>query len=195
MTCIVGLKANGRVFIGGDSAGSDNHNIETRLDTKVFKVGDFLIGYTSSFRMGQLLRFKFSPPAQHKGQDDYEYLCTEVIDHIKTLFESNGFSKVDSNVHSGGVFLLAYNNRLYSIYDDYQVGETANGFAACGCGDQVALGSLYTTLPRQVVRDGVLANITMTAESRINMALSAAEEFCLGVRKPFVILSSEETPK
>ena len=58
MTVIVALKNKDEVVMGGDCAGVGwNYDIQMRSDPKVFRVGRFVIGYTSSFRMGQLLRF------------------------------------------------------------------------------------------------------------------------------------------
>ena len=62
MTCIVGLIDGNRVWMGGDSAGVSGLDITVRSDPKVFRNGDFLIGFTSSFRMGQLLAFRLRPP-------------------------------------------------------------------------------------------------------------------------------------
>ena len=63
MTCIVGLVHADGVTIGADSAGCDGAwGIVTRADTKLFHNGPFLFGFTSSFRMGQLLRYAFKPP-------------------------------------------------------------------------------------------------------------------------------------
>ena len=67
MTCIVGVVDNGKVYMGGDSAGVGGLCIETRKQPKVFRNGDFLIGYTDSFRMGQLLQYKMSPPRYFEG--------------------------------------------------------------------------------------------------------------------------------
>lgn len=51
MTAIVGLVEKGNVYIGGDSAGVAGLSISIRGDEKVFKVGPFIMGFTSSFRM------------------------------------------------------------------------------------------------------------------------------------------------
>lgn len=47
--------------MGCDSAGVGGWHLQLRADPKVFHVGHFLIGYTDSFRMGQLLRFGEQP--------------------------------------------------------------------------------------------------------------------------------------
>ena len=51
MTCIVGLVENGVVYIGGDSSGVGGWNLMLRKDRKVFRVGEALLGFTSSFRL------------------------------------------------------------------------------------------------------------------------------------------------
>jgi len=62
MTCIVGLVENGKVYIGGDSAGVAGLDITTRKDEKVFQKENMIFGFTSSFRMGQILRYSFKNP-------------------------------------------------------------------------------------------------------------------------------------
>lgn len=52
MTCIIGFIKNKKVYIGGDSAGVGGSHVTIRRDSKVFKNGNFIMGYTSSFRMG-----------------------------------------------------------------------------------------------------------------------------------------------
>ena len=58
MTYIVWFldKKQKKVIIGGDSAGVAGLNITVRKDVKVFEVGEFVIGCTSSFRMMQIIK-------------------------------------------------------------------------------------------------------------------------------------------
>jgi hypothetical protein len=79
MTCIVGLEHQGKVYIGADSAGVQGYNVTCRSDEKVFQNKDFILGFTSSFRMGQLLRYSFNPPTQPANKDDMHYLATDFI--------------------------------------------------------------------------------------------------------------------
>ena len=50
MTCIVGVAHKGAVYIGGDSAAVAGWALTCRADHKVFKNGDFVMGFTTSFR-------------------------------------------------------------------------------------------------------------------------------------------------
>lgn len=176
MTCIVGVVHDGVVYIGGDSAGVDGrYGLVVRSDRKVFRSGHFVMGFTSSFRMGQLLQYGFSPPPPREGMDTFEYMVTEFVDTARNRMKTGGFTAVKDSVEEGGTFLVGYRGRLFHIADDFQVGESTHGFDACGCGDLIALGSLRAT------RDWT------DPRSRVIEALETAEQFSAGVRGPFFI--------
>lgn len=177
MTCIVGVVANGRAVIGGDSAGVSGWDLRTRADSKVFRRGPFVMGFTSSFRMGQLLRFRLEAPEHPAGMDDYEYMTTLFVDAVRECLKEGGFARKSEEAESGGTFIVAYRGALYVVENDYQVGINGDGFAAVGCGDQVAMGSLYATRKHK------------DPEKRALAALAAAERFSAGVRGPFVVES------
>jgi len=177
MTCILGfIDKNKKLWMGADSAGSNNSITTKRKDTKLFRNKDFLIGYTSSFRMGQLLRFKWNPPEQKKNQDDYEYMCTDVIDSIRKCLKDNGYSKVEYNQEKIGTFLIGYKNKLYKIEDDLQVEEAIDNFNACGSGTYFAIGALE-----------ILSHSMQAPQNILRRALEVAEKFNPFVGKPFVI--------
>lgn len=176
MTCIVGLVAEGKVLIGGDSAGVDErYALTVRADRKVFRNGPFLMGFTSSFRMGQLLAHAFRPPQRYPDQDLHAFMVTAFVDEVRRCLKDGGFARKENEVESAGAFLVGYEGRLFHVDGDYQVGENAAGFAACGCGDLIAMGSLFSTKGRP-------------SEERILQALAAAEAFSAGVRAPFHII-------
>ena len=176
MTCIVGLVSNGEVWMGADSWGGAHSFGNVRKDPKLFRRGPFLIGYTTSFRMGQLLQYKFSVPEIGKEQDVFAYMATIFVDAVRACLKSGGFAKKKDEEESGGQFLVGYAGRLFTIESDYQVAEDVVSYAATGCGQDIALGSLFST---------PLAD----PEFRLSVALEAAEAFSAGVRRPFDILS------
>ena len=181
MTCIVGVVDGESVYIGADSAGvdADTWTLVSRSDPKVFQVGPFVIGYTSSFRMGQLLRFAFSPPTHPDGLDTHAYMVTVFVDSLRECFGAGGYAMKQNERESAGTFLVGYRGRLFEIGDDYQVGESHDEYAAIGCGGALALGALAATTDDQ------------DARHRIRRALQAAEKHNIGVRGPFVVLVSE----
>lgn len=181
MTCIVGYLdgKTKRVTIGGDSAGVGGLNISIRKDTKVFRVGDFVIGCTSSFRMIQLLRFSFEPP-EVADKDVYRYMCTEFVNAVRECFKNGGYlQKYTAGDEKGGTFLVAYKDRLFRIEEDFQVGETLDGMDAVGCGADFAIGSLHT-----------LSKSRTDAAVKVRKSLKTAAYFSAGVCEPFVIEST-----
>ena len=175
MTCIVGIVHKKKVFIGADSLGSNRIWQKTlRKDPKVFKNGDFLIGYTSSFRMGQLLRFNFQPPVHPLKMDDYEYMVKLFIPAVRECFKDGGFAEKDKEQESGGIFLVGYRGELYCVESDYQVGVSYDGFDSVGCGDDLAKGALFV-------------NKNKHPKERIRQAIEAAAHFSAGVGGDIII--------
>lgn len=184
MTCIVGIVHEGVTYIGGDSLGSDGYSKVIRKDKKVFKMKDTskgIMGYTSSFRMGQLLMYAGGLiDSRDEPNINHEYLVTKFIPNVIRLFENCGYGKNTAGEKSGGEFLLGYGGSLYKIQEDYQVGESQFKYDACGCGEHFAMGSLYST-----------EGSSLTPTERIHIALKSAAEFSTGVSAPFYIVNTE----
>ena len=180
MTCIVGWMENDNVWIGGDSAGVAGLFLQIRADEKVFKKGEFIFGFTSSFRMGQLIRYKLVIPKAEEGQDVDDYLHTKFVDAVYNCFKDNGYAKIKENEVLGGVFLFGYRGKLYQVEADFQIGKSRAIYDAVGCGAEVALGCLYG------LND---CSPGLSPEIKLLKALNAAQEFSAGVREPFHIIS------
>jgi hypothetical protein len=148
--------------------------MKIRADRKVFIREKMIFGFTTSFRMGQLLQYRLTIPRHPKGMSDYEYLVTEVIEAVRRCFRDGGFSEKQSEQEKGGDFLLGYHGRLYHISSDFQVGLREENYDAIGCGSEVALGALYAT-----------SKTDLSSVERIGLALEAAAHLNMGVRGPF----------
>lgn len=177
MTAIAGLVHAGKVYIGGDSAGSDGSLRTVRADTKVFTSGPYVFGFTTSFRMGQLLHWSLRPSTPEGGLE--RFLATTFVDEVRECLKAGGWAGVENSREQGGTFLLGVQGRLFTIYDDFQVGEAAEGYDAVGSGDAVVLGALYAT-----------ADMALEPAERITLALSAAAAHTPFVAGPFVIRTS-----
>ena len=182
MTIIVGLEHEGTVYIGGDAAASDNYIVNTIQAPKVFAVGDALIGFTDSFRMGQVLQYNTEFPEHPDGMDDMRYLSTIWMDTVRQSFADAGFTYVENEQESGGAFLLGYRGCLYFVDADFGITRANSGFNATGSGYALALGSLYTT--DTLVNDG----INISPEHRLVLAMSSAT-LTPYVRPPFTIMA------
>jgi hypothetical protein len=181
LTAIAGLIDGANVWMGGDSAGVSGYSLTVRKDPKVFTIDEFIIGYTSSFRMGQLLRFYLKPDSPKENQNKYEYMVCSFIPKVRQVLRDNGYLKMENNKEIAGTFLVGWRGCLYIIHNDLQVGEAALPYVTCGCGQDVALGSLHATESSKP---------TLSPKDRIHTALQAAEQFSAGVRSPFTILTT-----
>lgn len=180
MTCIVAVAHKGDVWMGADSAGVAGTRLTVRRDPKIYRVGDFLFGFTSSFRMGQLLGYTFKPP-QHPSELGVErYMNTVFIDALRDCLKAGGYARTNNGAEEAGLFLVAYRARIFRVDDDYQVGESGEAFNAVGCGADLALGALHAT------RDKAPAD-------RVEVALGAAEAFSAAVRRPFLVELTHQT--
>lgn len=187
MTAIAAVRSRAGVVMGGDSAGVGGYSLTLRRDEKVFRVGEMLIGYTSSFRMAQLIRFglpdclqvgELQPPAD--SADAFEFMVTDFVPRVRWLFKQGGYMKKEGDREEAGTFLAAWGNQLFQVDSDLQVGDPLDDFAACGCGQDIVLGSLFSTKAVGAPSD----------EWRVTKSLEAAERFSAGVRGPFTVLST-----
>lgn len=176
MTCIVGLVEGNTVWMGGDSAGVGGYSLTVRADQKVFRNGPMLFGFTTSFRMGQLLRYALTIPEHHADVDTDKFMVTDFITAVRECLKVNGWAEKKDEQERGGTFLVGYRSRIFRVCDDYQVGSALDGYDACGCGEDVARGALF-------------ASDQISGRDRVLMALHAAERCSAGVRAPFFVES------
>ena len=179
MTCVAGLVQGGRVYIAGDSAGSnDADQLTLRLDRKVFRRDDLdmIFGGAGSFRMFQLLRYGFTPALAAEEENIERYMATVFVDALRACFKDRGFATKKEEQEQGGHFLVGVRGRLFVIESDYQVGESLDGYAAAGSGDDIARGALFAT-----------RHLDLSPEKRLTLALEAAQHHNTSVRAPFLI--------
>lgn len=182
MTCIVGIKdgKTGEIYLGGDSAAVYGDYIRTRSDPKVFRIGEYLLGFTSSFRMGQILRHWTKIPTFKKGSDPDAHIIQIIDEVFMGVMQKHKFAEEDKKALKGGTFLIGWKYHLYLIESDFQYGRTHDDYMVCGSGTYTASGSLHATgLSR------------MAPRKRVRRALEAASHHDWAIRAPFTILSTE----
>lgn len=178
MTIIVGMETENGVLMGGDSAGVAGYDLAVRNDEKVFLTGPFVMGFTTSFRMGQLLRYSLKVPKQKPSESDVEFMCTTFVNAVRKCLAKGGWLVKRYEQEDGGNFLVGYKGILYEIHDDFQVAIPSESFSACGCGEGYALGALHATKEYDI-----------SDEDRMHLALEAAAACSAGVRPPFTIIT------
>jgi ATP-dependent protease HslVU (ClpYQ) peptidase subunit len=166
MTCIVGLVHKNGVTLAADSIATggtlteENRTPKLALlettqvcDNHTLTPINIGIGYTSSYRMGDLLKYNFNPPKIEKDQDANEYLVKSFVPELIECFDKHHFTKTHSGVKEGGEFLVAIKKRLFIVQGDFSILEPSSGFSSVGSGSYVALGALYSAKKNKVAAD------------------------------------------
>lgn len=189
MTCIIGFidKANECVWMGADSLGSNGYTKSINTQHKVFHHDVFknvVMGSTTTFRHIDLLKYSenlFPEVDFYKKKEiDHKYMVKTFVPNLINLFQTNIPNESETN--RGANFLLGANNQLFEIQSDYSVLVPERRFAAVGCGEAVAMGSLITTTK--------YFDNNLSPKDHILYALRAAADYCCGVSGPFVIINT-----
>lgn len=177
MTCIVAIVEDGKIWMGCDSLVSYGH-IVSIIGTKIVKKENIIMGFAGRVRDINLIKFGFEIPSKDEKINDYEYMATVFTTAIRKRLKEYGAIKIDDSEETGQAYILiGYNNRIYRMSYDFSATRVEDiNFFALGSGQELALGSLHSTLDTKY-----------TPEQRLKLALSAAEEFISSVRGPFFI--------
>ncbi len=171
MSTVVGLKMRDDIWIGCDSrASNDEGECRPIIAKKLFRNGDYLVGFIGSVRSGQVTR-----PEQFKAPKD-------INDWPDALIEQHG-KKGCLITSSGSTSIIECNyiigdtktNKLYEILSDLQLNEVEK-MTAIGSGSPYAYGSLFSTQELNI-KDGA---------KRVEYALKAAQflDTATGGKKP-----------
>lgn len=169
MTLIIALKHEGKVYLGGDAAAVGGYDRIEIVEPKVFKNGKYMIGYTTSFRMGQILQYMKLPVP--KTQDLTKFMITTFIDSIKKEFAEKDYDWKAKGVN----FIVVVNNRIFEIENDLQVQERRET-AAVGCAYAYALGAISAC--------GIV-----NPKQKILKVFNISHNYSAGIMGPYTIIS------
>lgn len=170
MTCIVAIETKDGVWFGSDRFGSNGYVGEPVTFPKVFTNNSVTFGYTSSFRMGQLLQYALEVPPFTNDVD--QWVAVDLMKAIRKAFKDNEWFETKDGVAVGGSFLIAVAGRCYEVQSDFSFLRSISGEYAVGSGKDYALGSLRSTRGRK-------------PKKRLLEALETAAEYVVSVGGPF----------
>jgi hypothetical protein len=180
MTAIVALvDADGTVYMGGDSAGTNQMGDQSiLLNRKVFspeRGNWFVFGCCGQFRFAQVLQYSYVPPPPPGPTMNLDaFMTTTFIESVKRCFRKAGILTTDTaGAEVGYTFLVGYQGRVFKVEENFQVLCDARQYTAVGAGESIALGALYAT-------DGLAS-----PEDRVRLALKASANYNATVREPF----------
>lgn len=182
MTCIIAYKDsnNNTIYMCGDKCGSNGNTQDICVEPKVFHNGDFMIGYTTSFYMGQLLKHIWNPPTRLENETTDSYLHNSVRKSLINMFKENNFGSHDGG-YEIGTFILVYKSRIFTVHSDMQFFENKY-LTAVGCGDVAA---------RAAVETYIKCGFT-DVESMLKSSIETVSKICCGVSKECDIVDNKQ---
>lgn len=156
MTCIIAHTNGTSSFIAGDKLGSNGFTKAVQTEPKVFEK-EFIklnedglsrtkevmaLGYTTSFRMGQLLNYNLTLPEQVAGETFSQYLVLKVIPIIRQMFKDEWGARDASQDVGGGQFIILHNHTIYEVQEDFSVLQPKTQITAVGSGTYHAIASM-----------------------------------------------------
>lgn len=181
MSCVIGYvdQKTGDIYLAGDSAGvvPDRFVCRTIPNQKAFVKGNSAFGVSGSCRICQLIRYGFSIPVQEEGMNDDEFMCTTFTRSLCTYLTDNEAIQILNEGESvfDATFLIVYNGILYRVESDFACFPVPN-YDVIGCGEDFAKSVFYAFEAAQIEIDPI---------KKIEIAMTAACEFSIGVRPPF----------
>ena len=142
-----------------------------------------VVGFAGNFRDCCIFDGFVNPPEVHPGQNLYKYMIKQFVPSMKKVMDEHDVTSIDGSLHcTDATFLVAINKSIFRVFRDYSVIYGNEEYASIGSGKSYALGSLYSTEGQEY--------FGMSSETRIRLALRAAEKFCPGVQGPFDIMAT-----
>ena len=191
MTCIVGIvdKSNNKTYLAADSIGIRGDDRSIQNNPKIFRNYSnykFVIGFSGSFRMGQILQYELKPPdVKNIHESSYDemmrYMVQYFIPEVRETFKSHGFiQSFAEGDEKGGNFIVAYKKYMFVVEADFFVSSAVDNYIAIGCGAVNALGALYV-----LNNDG-----NISYKNKLFKALYAAKYHSICVEEPFIFLET-----
>jgi hypothetical protein len=181
MTCIVAIAQDGRVYMGGDAAGSDPHSgmVITTSIPKVFVKDEYVLGYSGSFRMGKWIQYSADfpkPPSWAKGEAKIDEFINGFV--VPSLRKQAKEAELEPQEKEDFGFLVGLRGYLFELDESWAAYPTSSGYAASGSGAEIALGSIYST------------SSWKNPVKRVTVALEASHVHNAYVRPPFTIVEN-----
>jgi len=185
MTCIVGIVYEGDVYIGGDRSAIDGWNRLVSEESKIFRIGEILMGTSGSHLVMQALKYelKLSRLQHMEGETDLQYLITVFAKEVRNLLAGLTTKRdEDGEASFSGGALIGYRGNLYRMSSNCQINSFVRRFDAIGSGAPFAMGA--------VAASGLGDPVKI-----IQQALRVTAELCCDVIGPFDVESLTWDPE
>ena len=153
MSLTVALKHDGVIYIGSDSLacrGGVKSYLTNKNSYRIFHVkgcDNMLMSLDGRLLEHNIARCSYLVPEINaiRGDIDFEFMVNEFVPNLFGIFgDRNVLTKIDGQIHCNSDMIVAYSDKLFTIFTDGAVIEY-DDFTAIGEGVEEALGSLVTT--------------------------------------------------
>lgn len=176
---------DGAVWMGSDCV-SIHRNADVKISSrsKVFRLGEMLIGGSGTTHCGQIIEHFITPGIIPADSDPFEWLAREFIPILRTAMKTHGgeISK-DGTLEMDIRLLIGLRSKLLEVDTGYGIVCHRSCFATIGCADKEAEASMLTALK---------LNPEMHARMVVQLGLEAAAELEINIRPPFEITCSDQ---
>lgn len=160
--------------MGADSISIGDESKCLRMNRKVIRHGEMLVGGVGHARALQIIEHCCKAPEWEECEDAIEYLVGKWIPAVRESLSAHGYApQQDGRDEGDSAFLVAARSRVFFIGGDFGVDEYETS-GAIGSGESYAFGALY-------------ASTGLPPAERVRLALEAAGCYCTTVSAPFYI--------
>lgn len=181
MTTIAAVVHAGRVYMGGDSACTEDGSVWLTAQSKCFRLGPMVVGIVGYSSWEDALRGitglrPFSGPPDVWLREEFAPRVREAVESYVPEGEERDQSEA----------LVGFAGKLWQLEPTGAVWPIAGSWTAFGAGADAARAVL-----RYTARRAVRAALKLTPRDRLAAALEAAEALTEGTRKPFRYVSEK----
>jgi ATP-dependent protease HslVU (ClpYQ) peptidase subunit len=179
LTCILGLKRDGKVYMGADSLYLNGWHIYRSPPPKIFRVGNMLIGTSGSQRVSDILQYNLEVDEDWK--EPIDCMTQDFIPALRAALKEHGAMMSDEGRDGieDSAIMVAYKGCLFIIGEDFSLSEIVE-YEAIGAGAKYALGYLWGLGNQDSEDPGA-------AIEMIENALECAAYFCASCARPWVV--------
>ncbi len=174
MTVLVGLESGGSVYLCADSAVSQDDDIITLTDSKLFEVRArstvIMGGACGCARTGQLIKYGLKITS-YKNSSELDYLVNDFAFAVRDLLKNHDLITSDGEMEAQ--LLFGFRGNLYKMDEGFHIARVMDGYYALGSGGPYATGAMYA-----------MRESKMDPEKKLGIAANAAVRFCSSVCRP-----------
>lgn len=183
MTVIAACRdEDGAIWMGCDAIGiSRNSDVRLNARSKIFRLGEMLIGSSGGTRQGQIVEYMTTMPPIPSECDLSRWLVQEFVPALRGALKSCGGETKDQQGDPviDGRLLLGLRGSIFEVDSAYGVMDQKTTYHAIGSADQEALAGMFVAVQLQP---------NMHARAVVLCGLEAAAAFNVAIRPPFEIM-------